>query len=268
MQILMHSLGQFLALGHTRGQDEVMKYKELPPFNGCYNLRFGGQVRSQEAVLFLHGFPAEQGNKNIDLAEKLTDDFGLDTYVMHYNGLGKSEGEFNFSSSIEESAKFAESLIKENSYSKLHLVGHSWGGSVATEVYRRIKDQRGRLVLLAPFTDVRDGEGAMELALYFMRHYPHIISADRFDSVAKDLGKVREQFHAQRTAKELSSHGGNVLIIHAKRDDIIPVSMNLNLKKAWGPDATYIELDSDHRFFHNRDLMIERVERFFRDRPV
>jgi pimeloyl-ACP methyl ester carboxylesterase len=246
----------------------VMKYKELAPFNGCYNLKFSGQPRATEAVLFFHGFPAEQGNKNVDLAEKLADELGLDTYIIHYKGLGKSEGEFSFTSSIEESAKYAEYLIRENGYSKLHLVGHSWGGSVATEVYRRIKDQRGRLVLLAPFTDVREGEGAMELALYFMRHYPHIISADQFDTVAKELSKIREQFHAQRTAKELSSHAGNVLIIHAKRDDIIPLSMNQNLKKAWGPDATFVEIESDHRFFHNRDLMIERVERFFRDRPV
>jgi pimeloyl-ACP methyl ester carboxylesterase len=245
-----------------------MKYQELPLFNGCYNLRFGGPQRSAEAVLFLHGFPAEQGNKNIDLAQKLSEDFSVDTYILHYRGLGNSQGEFTFPSSIEDSCAYAEKLIRENGYAKLHLVGHSWGGGVATEVYKRIKEHRGRLILLAPFTDIRDGEGAMELALFFMRHYPHIISADKFDAVTRDMETIRAKFHARKTAESLSSHGGNVLIIHGKRDDIIPQEMNLNLKKAWGPEVTYVEIDSDHRFFHNRDLMIERVERFFRDRPV
>ena len=245
----------------------TMKFKELELFNECYNIRFGGAERSREAVLFLHGFPAEQGNKNIDLAEKISEEFKLDVYLLHYRGLGKSEGKFTFTTAIEDSAAYAKKLIKENGYSHLHLVGHSWGGWVATEVYRRIKDHRGRLVLLAPFTDVAPNEGAMQLALYFMRHYPHIIPSDRFDATAAELQTIRDKFHAQRTAEELTPNAGNVLIVHALKDDIIPREMNLNLKKAWGPSAHYIEMNSDHRFFHNRDQMIAAVENFFKTRP-
>lgn len=243
-----------------------MKSVELPRFRGCYNIRFGAQTRSKEAVLFLHGFPAEQGNKNVDVAEMLATEHNLDAYVIHYRGLGQSEGEFSFVQAVEDSCAYAAKLIEEYGYKRLHLVGHSFGGWVATEIFKRLGDRRGIFVMMAPFTDIEEGEGPAQLALYFMRHYPHVISSNRFDEVTEDLSKMRSKLHPHETARELSQHASDVLILNSMTDEIIPNEMNKCLAKSWGPSVYYVDLDTDHRFFRNRNLLIDQVRGFFKSK--
>ena len=237
---------------------------ELEAFRDCYNLVFRGRGCLQEAVLFLHGFPAEQGNKNIDLAESLRDQFGIDAYLIHYHGLGKSPvGQFTFLRSIQDALAYAQMLIKTHGYERLHLVGHSWGGLVALNVFHGILAQAGCLVLLAPFTQIAPVAGLSQLAQYFLRSHPHIFPDGNHEALMKDLGEIFENHNPLAITPSLISAADRILIVHALEDDLIPREMQLSLIGSFGPARPhYTELNTDHRFFRNREAVIGNVHAF------
>ncbi len=243
---------------------------ELPFFRDLYNIRFGGETRSDEAFLLLHGFPAERGNKNVDIAERMSRAFDADAYVIHYAGLGRSRGSFTFEKSIEDSIAYAASLVSGHGYRRLHVIGHSWGGWTAANVYGNLGSARGALALLAPFTSVGPGaDDARALARYFLEQHPHIFPADSLDRVSLDLTRARDALNpAAAIARLRPGEADRILVIRARRDDLIPRDAidAFVAALAASPAASspaYIEFDSDHRFAADRGRLNETLAAFF-----
>lgn len=244
---------------------------DLPNFGDLYNTRFGGERRSREAFLFLHGFPAEQGNKNIDVAAALSETFASDAYIIHYAGLGRSRGSFTFEGSVSDAIAYARHLVTERSaaepgYEKIHVIGHSWGAWVAMNVFASLAPAQGSLALLAPFTRIADGPGAGDLATYFLKEHQHIFPVDSWDRVREDLERVRQTRNPRDLARNMARWVQDILVVHAIHDDIIPIDMMRTFLECFPTAPEYIELDSDHRFFSNRHLLIEVLQRFFSGR--
>lgn len=92
------------------------------------------------AVFMLHGFPGIQGDRNQDLARLLASTLKVSVYLPHYRGLGQHPGNFEFSSSIQESVAAFDSV--EARAATWSFIGHSWGAFVLGAVASRIHSKR------------------------------------------------------------------------------------------------------------------------------
>ncbi len=108
-------------------------------------------LENKPAVLFVNGW-AISSRYWIPLVEKLTPDYRCVTYDQSGTGKTVIEPSHKPSFTIEGFADEAAALIEHlglDKRRKLHIVGHSMGGMVATELSLRFKDSLLSSVILA-----------------------------------------------------------------------------------------------------------------------
>ena len=122
------------------------------------------------AILFLHGssFPSALSfgfkMNNYSMIDSMSDN-GYEVYALDFLGYGNSdrykEMETNLVNSkplgtavnvYKDVDKAVDFIIKKTGKSKIYLVGHSWGGSVATLYASQFPDKVSKLVLFAAIT--------------------------------------------------------------------------------------------------------------------
>lgn len=212
------------------------------------------------AYLFLHGFPATKGTKNQDIAEALTRATGIKCYVLHFRGLGASEGHFSFVDTLEEARTVAAHLINQYGIKTLNIVGHSWGGLVGIDLFQTLPQKnRGQLILMAPFSEFPQDAS--------IRNWLNTIEQNKQVKFSNEtLGFATQNFYAVETLRsplsnlqniQLSQH--QIVIIEAKDDPEVPNAATKNLAAYFNSFPTFITLDLDHSFLNDRNLIIETV---------
>jgi proline iminopeptidase len=100
--------------------------------SGIYSTAYGNHANP--AVIFMHGGPGyNAGNFEFSTAEELASK-GYYVIVYDQRGSGRSKnyapnGDFSF----KEQIKDAEALYKKYGIKKATIIGHSWGGTLATK---------------------------------------------------------------------------------------------------------------------------------------
>ncbi|EKD51334.1 MAG: hypothetical protein ACD_62C00281G0005 [uncultured bacterium] len=235
-----------------------------------YTVKFSGaNSPSPEACLFLHGFPAASREfpmqeKNQDIAAAIAQHLGMDSFVTHYRGLGLSKGRFSFIDSIEESCVVASTLVRTFDYRKVHLVGHSWGGVVALNVFERLASRQGNLILLSPFTVFPDRATLKQVLISLCASETIDFKYANMDLIVEELGKVEEKYNPQQLASRIIEAGGKVLLIQAIHDDEVPASVNRAFCSRFPTGIEYAEIDTDHKFSRNRDQLLSMLIRKLR----
>jgi pimeloyl-ACP methyl ester carboxylesterase len=217
--------------------------------------------RTEEAAILFHGFPAHRGEKNIDLARAIHSKTGLDTFVIHYRGLGNSPGIFSFAESVKESLALAKGLIDQNHYQQLHVIGHSWGGLVAVNVIRAVGPAAGKLILLSPFSQFPDSQATRAIINTIREEVPDLFGTLTAEQILQDIAAAKEQFDPNAVVLKLNNE--EVTIIQALRDEEVPAIVTRTFLKHFPLPVRYIELDQDHSFQTNRNEMIEIVVSLF-----
>lgn len=221
--------------------------------------------KNDQVCLFLHGFPAlpaegfESCEKGKDIAQKVANELGLDSYVIHYQGLGKSSGPFSFLGSIKDSIAFAKNLITEKSYKKINLIGHSWGGLIAVNIFKELKDSCGKMILLSPFNKIPDQEPLVELLKEISADASIDYLAGSIENAAKEIDLVKQDYNPRLIAKELPFLSDRIYVIQSKDDDEVPVESIREFVNLFNKEVVYTEIDSDHKFLKNRELVIDFV---------
>ncbi len=214
---------------------------------------------SEDAYLFLHGFPAEKGDKNRDITIAVNKATYNDAYLLHYKGLGGAKGYFQFSDSIRESIEVAKELIKQNQYRKLHLVGHSWGGLIALNVQQELGSHAGRLILLSPLNLIPNKDALKIIIKSILIEHPTIFGTQSIDDVLADIDLIREKHHPRDLAKNVTVNGFIPAIIQALEDDEVPPETTREFAKLFPIQPKYIELKQDHSFLNNRAEIINTI---------
>lgn len=142
---------------------------------------------------------------------------GFRVALAEYPGYGKREGSATIrkvlSASLED---FEIALAKWPG--PVHVLGESFGAGVAAEVVRKHRDKVAGIVLITPWDSLANVVNAMFVVpLSFLLH-------ERFDSV-----------------EALSQYRGNIVIVAAERDEVLPVAHARALTKAVTA-AAYLEL--------------------------
>lgn len=174
-------------------------------------------------ILYFHG-NAEAAAHNLPLADALRSR-GLGVFLAEYRGYGGLGG------SPSEEGLYADGEAALDALGRLGvpasrvvLAGRSLGSGVAVELATR--HTVAAVVLVSAYTSIVDMGRivAGPLAPLFVR--------DRFDSLSK-IGRV----------------GAPVVLVHGRRDDVVPVSMGRRLAAA-RPDARWVEVpEATHNDF-------------------
>src|SRR5699024_965873 len=130
-------------------------------------LRLHGRYENQRTdcqnlVILMHGFTGDLGYQPTDLLAQLASQLnqqGLATLRFDFNGQGRSEGDFDQMTVLNEIADAQAALsyaLKTWQPKTVSLLGHSQGGVVASMLAGYYADLIDRLVLMAPAATLKD----------------------------------------------------------------------------------------------------------------
>lgn len=224
-------------------------------FNGAYYESFSQSVRAKEAILFLHGYPANQSDKNRGIAEAITRQTNIDSFIIHYPGLGNSPGQFSFKKSIQISNEFYDFLVKKG-YEKVHIFGHSWGGLVGLSIFSKRPQKDIQLILVSPFLVIPEGSALTGLVNVVYASTEEFLKHTSPQAVVSELQEIGTLNNFKSFQRDVMANIQRVSLFQAITDDETPVDTAREFVKPI-PSLNYVELNTDHSFISARDQLIE-----------
>ncbi|MDQ3205268.1 MAG: alpha/beta hydrolase [Pseudomonadota bacterium] len=163
------------------------------------------------------------------------------TYLLAYRGYGASEGAPSEAALAADAVALHDHVRKAHPDGRISAIGRSLGSGVAS----RLAAQRpiDRLVLVTPFASLADVARA---------HYPLM-----------PVGLLlRERYE---TTRHLQGYDGQVLLIQAGRDRIVPASTTARLLRSLEPRAELVMLeDADHNDISSYPTYWQEMTAFLR----
>ena len=190
-----------------------------------------------KTLVLFHGNAGDLSNRIYKLNE--LNKLDINILLISWRGFSGNKGsptEKNLYEDAEAAIKWLNKKKVENN--QIILYGESLGSGVAVEIGK--KNNFNGIILESPFTSV---ENSAKI------YYPYLpvkfILKDRYDSINK-IDKIRTP----------------ILIMHGKKDDIIPFSMGKELfEKANNPKYSYFTLDDVHMMEFN-DQLLKNIKNF------
>ena len=193
--------------------------------------------REFKTLVLFHGNAGDLSNRIYKLNE--LNKLDINILLISWRGFSGNKGsptEKNLYEDAEAAIKWLNEKKVENN--QIILYGESLGSGVAVEIGK--KNNFNGIILESPFTSV---ENSAKI------YYPYLpvkfILKDRYDSINK-IDKIRTP----------------ILIMHGKKDDIVPFSMGKELfEKANNPKYSYFTLDDVHMMEFN-DQLLKNIKNF------
>lgn len=195
------------------------------------NGRYFRHAGSSKVLLFFHG-NAENVGTSLERIKVLYS-LGLSIFIVDYRGYGKSDGSPDEAGVYRDAEAAYRFLVAERRFDPRDIVihGQSLGGAVAIDLASRY--DCGGLIAESTFTSARD----MARRAFWIPLFAYVPKS-QFKSISK-----------------IAHVNSPVLIIHGRRDELIPFSMGEALYGAAPGPKTLAPLDSAG---HNDILLVER----------
>ena len=182
---------------------------------------------------------------------KLSKDTNSKIISLNYRGYGFSDGKLDLQTQIKDNQAFFE-LTKNEIIGNVWSLGYSLGSIYAT--YLGSDNNFSRIILLAPFSNSKDAfkyykkqntKGIKRLAYPFVK-----LTADDY------LLNISN-------TKKLENYNGNLILIHAKDDDNLPIEMSYNLiDKCKCSNKKLIEIENGN---HGASMKMENWEKLIKE---
>ena len=194
-------------------------------------------LKKFKTLVFFHGNAGELSNRIYKLNE--LNKLDINVLLISWRGFSGNEGsptEDNLYKDAEAAIQWLNNKEVENN--RIILYGESLGTGVAVEIGK--KNNFNSIILESPFTSM---ENAAKI------YYPYLpvklLLKDKYDSL-----------------KKIKTIKTPILIMHGKKDDIVPFSMGKELfEKANNPKHSYFTTDDDHMMEFN-DQIITNIKNF------
>jgi len=194
-------------------------------------------LKKFKTILFFHGNAGNLFNRVYKLNE--LNKLDLNILIISWRGFSGNEGEpteKNLYHDAKEAVKWLNNRGIDNK--NIILYGESLGTGVATELGKR--NIFGGIILESPFTSI-----AKAAKIYYPYLPVNIILKDKYDSIEK-IQRINTP----------------VLIMHGKKDNIVPQTMSLDLfEKANQPKFNYFPENDDHMLEYN-DKLLNNIKLF------
>ena len=188
-------------------------------------------LKKFKTILLFHGNAGNLFNRVYKLNE--LNKLDLNILIISWRGFSGNEGkptEKNLYKDAKETVKWLNSRGVNNK--NIILYGESLGTGVATELGK--KNIFGGIILESPFTSI-----AKAAKIYYPYLPVNLVLKDRYDSIEKIQSIITP-----------------ILIMHGKKDSIIPQKMGLELyEKANEPKFSYFPENDDHMMEYNDQLL-------------
>ena len=188
-------------------------------------------LKKFKTILLFHGNAGNLFNRVYKLNE--LNELDLNILLISWRGFSGNKGkptEKNLYHDARESVKWLNNLGVNNK--NIILYGESLGTGVATELGK--SNIFGGIILESPFTSI-----AKAAKIYYPYLPINSVLKDRYDSIEK-----------------IQSITVPILIMHGKKDNIVPQKMGLELfEKANEPKFNYFPENDDHMMEYNDELL-------------
>ena len=210
-----------------------------------------------ERFYFLHGFPGRRTKQNEDLAKSLHDQLGVTSIILYYPGREVAPDEFGFAKTLEGVRGYFKAEFAK--YSGISLIGHSFGGYLGLRVADEFSDKIKRLILLSPLISFENANLPPSAIIQVNKDYSDMKFAD-IDNAHFDFRDLGRSIQLKNLIENLPS-SIDVSIIQAGKDQITLPEYVQEARAWFKVPPKYIELDLDHSFIEDRDLLIKTVTR-------
>ena len=187
-----------------------------------------GPKDAGRTLLYLHGNAGNLAGRS-QIIEFLTR-LPARVLALDYRGYGQSEGKPSEAGLYADAQAAYAFLIAREPAQRIVVLGESLGGGPACEL--AATREVGGLVLLSAFTSIPD-----MAALTFPFLPVRYLARTRFDNLAK-IGRI----------------AAPKLIVHSRRDEVIPFAMGERLLRAARPPAEHLWLEQS---LHNDAYFVE-----------
>lgn len=194
------------------------------------------------AVVWAHG-----NGEVVDLLVGAAEPYrsrGASVLLVEYRGYGRSDGSPSEAAIVDDTARFVQRLAARPEVDATRIVYHgvSLGGGVACQVARRRPP--AAVVLVATFRSVR--------AMAWRHLVPPFLVRDPFDNEAA-----------------LAELDVPVLVMHGRRDEVVPLAHGEALAVAAGPRARFVAWPGAHMLLTtDRQAFWATIETFLVDAGV
>ncbi len=199
-------------------------------------------------VILCHGHSSTKNTKNYVKLTELLNKEGISTFRFDIYGHGESEGEFENATVSEavDDIVSAVKYLKEKGYSKLGLVGSSFGGIASTIAASRIKDLQF-LALKSPVSNYAD--------FYFWRGTPIAKWKEqgyRDYKTKKGMLKLNYSFYEDAIINDGYTVAPSItiptLILHGDADTEVLLDQSIKLAKLLPNGKLEIIKGADHSY--------------------
>ncbi len=194
-------------------------------------------LKNKKTILFFHGNAGSLINRVYKLNE--LDKLDVNILLISWRGFSENLGkptEKNLYHDARKSVEWLNNIGVDNK--KIILYGESLGTGVAIELGQ--KNLFAGIILESPFTSIADAA-----KIYYPYLPINLLLKDRYDSI-----------------KKIKNIKIPILIMHGKKDDIVPFEMGLELfQKANEPKRSYFSENDDHMMKFNQQLL-NSIEKF------
>lgn len=189
------------------------------------NLRGVLEGEGDQLVILFHGFKGNIGYGSESLTYDLSQFLqgaSYQTLRVNFAGCGDSDGRFEDMTvlgQVGEAISIIQYALENIKPSKLHLVGHSQGGVVASMVAPAFRDKIASLTLIAPAATLKDDalKGDCQGTSYDPNHIPERVEVDGFQ-VGGSYFRVAQYLPIYEMAEHYS---GPVQLIHGLDDTVV-----------------------------------------------
>jgi uncharacterized protein len=210
---------------------------------------------AKPTAILLHGVPGIE--KNYDLAHRLRQS-GWNSLIFHYRGCWGSQGSYCLETiplDVRAAVDFLDcGRFSEIDRSRLFLIGHSLGGWAA--ILEMANDWRVRgVVVIGAVTDTR----TLSLNKSFVadEFIPWLQGTNPYTFLREWRSLPRDLIPVEQVDK-ISPRP--LLIIHSKKDEIVPYSQSEALfERAGQPKTLRPSLDANHAFTWHREWLQDQI---------
>ncbi len=208
---------------------------------------------ANEAFLLLHGLPG-QFSTNLDLGFMLAAKKSLPCFFPYAQGLGRSPGKPSLINHIEKLSEFLDFLKAEHGKDRFHLIGHSWGGFMAVNIWRKHPDAFKTVTLMAPLLEMPPND-AVRARIDSLAEVNNKIQGYDVDveTMIQESELMGGHFLPMNQVVELKELGFKARILHGNQDEVIPVEHSQNFAQVFEGDVDVIAYDDNH-------YLVDRVQ--------
>lgn len=219
---------------------------------------------SKPIMIICHGFGTSKDNKTGSELEAIFNEDSISTFRFDFYAHGESEGDFEditLTEAIDDCLN-AIKFLKNKGFSKIGLIGGSFGGMVSLIVASKI-NELFVLGLKCPVSDLLGNviskhskiklsmwklKGIVEYKKRFMLKYSFFEDAEKYNNPYKEYEKIKIP----------------TIIVHGDEDESVPLEQSIKTSKAIKNCQLEIIKGADHYFSKQEDFekTIELISKF------